>query len=476
MSHRLHRLVPALLAAAFAAACVDAPSLVSPVAGTGASSSVALPSSGVGTAATVVVGPYTITITDLGVLPGATYSSGYAINNTGLAAGVVTSAAGLQPALFQNGTITPIPNFDASGVTIPVRLNDAGDLILNQNVGGTSINYAIWRDVAGTYHRLPPYPGGDVLRVTARGINSAAHIVGMVRESIVSPVEHGVIWRSGAFFQDIGAMAGYNSTSPEDINDQGAVVGTSINTTNFNRTAFLWQNGAFTDLGINGGAAKATAMNNTGTVVGYINGGFPVRWVNGQRSSLPVPAGVIQPTPVDVNDAGDIIGWGTSSAPGVLYSSAFWRNGSGILLPPWPGATQTLVRTINNLGEIIGEGNLVPGGPMHALVWRLSTGNPPPPPPPNNVAPVVTLSALSATTIRVGGSVQLRGVFTDPDNGPWRYSFRWGNGQTSGTKSKNGNINGTRTYTRAGSYSARLIVTDAKGAADTSNVIAITVR
>jgi uncharacterized membrane protein len=194
--------------------------------------------------------------------------------------------------------------------------------------------------------------------------------------------------------------------------------------------------------------------------------------VNGALQQLPVPAGVIQPSPVDVNDGGDIVGWGTSTAPGVLYASAFWRNGQPILLPPWPGATQTLARSINNNAEIVGEGPITPGGPVHALKWAITTGGPPP----VNSAPVDTLVATTARTIRAGGRVTMRGSFTDPDNGPWRYSFLWGNGRTNGTVATNGAVTATRTYTTRGTYQVRFIVTDAKGAADTSSAVTVTVQ
>lgn len=456
-----------VLVLALATACADQPS---------PTAAVDTPFSGLAQTASVdvVVGPYTITITDLGVLPGGTYSSAYTLNNTGLIAGVASSpTVNLGPALWRTGTITAIPNYNGAGVLIPVRTNDAGEVILNEDIGGTSINYAIWRDAGGAYHRLPPFPGGDSLRVTARGINTSGRIVGMVREPNLTITTHGVLWQNGAFLQDIGALSGYASTNPQDINDAGSVVGISTNTTNFNSTAFLWQAGGFTNLGaLSAGAASAAlALNNTGTIVGTSNGGFPVRWVNGAIQSLPVPAGVIQPTPVDVNDAGDIVGWGTSTAPGVLYASAFWRNGQAILLPPWPGATQTLARSINNNAEIVGEGPLVPGGPVHALSWKITTGGTP-----GNTAPVATLAATTSTTIRLNGSVRMAGTFTDPDNGPWRYSFIWGNGKTSGTSTTAGTITATRKYTKRGTFTVRMLVTDAQGAADTSNVVTVTVR
>ncbi len=462
--------------AAMVAACAD-PTMPSPV--RLSPDELDQPSAAVQAAATVAMGPYTVTITDLGVPTGGTYSSAYAINNLGQVAGMSSNAAGaLAPLLWTGGSFVTIPNFDPSGLLIPVRINDGGDMILNESIGGTSINYAIWRQPNGTFNRLPPFPGGDVLRVYARGMNAGGSIAGMVREPNLAMTTHGVLWQNGAFVQDLGAMAGFQSTNPQDINDLGQVVGISTSTTNFNSTAFSWQNGSFTNLGalIAGAASSATAVNNTGTVVGTSNGGFPVRWVNGAIQSLPVPAGVIQPQPVDVNDAGDIIGWGTSSAAGVLYASAFWRNGVGYLLPAWPGATQTMARSINNNGEIVGEGPLVPGGPMHALLWKVTTGSPPPPPPVGNTAPNATLVATTSTRIRAGGKVTMRGSFTDPDNGPWSYQFVWGNGTTSGTRTTAGSVTLSHKYAARGTYGVKFIVTDAKGAADTSSVVTVTVR
>lgn len=98
------------------------------------------------------------------------------------------------------------------------------------------------------------------------------------------------------------------------------------------------------------------------------------------------------------------------------------------------------------------------------------------PPPPGNTAPIASLVATTATSIRVGGSVTVRGTFTDPDNGPWTYLFRWGNGPTGGSVSAPGSITAKRTYTRAGTFRISFQVTDALGAADTSNVVTVTVR
>jgi hypothetical protein len=93
-----------------------------------------------------------------------------------------------------------------------------------------------------------------------------------------------------------------------------------------------------------------------------------------------------------------------------------------------------------------------------------------------NTPPADTLVATTPTTIRVGGSVTVRGSFTDPDNGPWAYTFLWGNGRTSGTMTTPGAVTASRAYTKVGNTGIRFIVTDALGSADTSNVVKVKVQ
>ena len=95
-----------------------------------------------------------------------------------------------------------------------------------------------------------------------------------------------------------------------------------------------------------------------------------------------------------------------------------------------------------------------------------------------NTTPKVTLAATTATTIRPGGSVTVKGTFTDPDpnDGPWTWNFRWGNGQATGTMSAPGSITRTRTYSTIGTYTIRLRVTDKRGAIGISNGITVKVQ
>jgi hypothetical protein len=95
-----------------------------------------------------------------------------------------------------------------------------------------------------------------------------------------------------------------------------------------------------------------------------------------------------------------------------------------------------------------------------------------------NTTPKVTLVATTATTIRPGGSVTVKGTFTDPDpnDGPWTWRFGWGNGPTTGTMSAPGSITRTRTYSTVGTYTIRLRVTDKRGATGISPGITVRVQ
>jgi hypothetical protein len=96
-----------------------------------------------------------------------------------------------------------------------------------------------------------------------------------------------------------------------------------------------------------------------------------------------------------------------------------------------------------------------------------------------NETPSATLAATTTTSIRVGGSLSVRASFTDPDNGPWRYGVEWGDGTaTAGNAANAGTIPGIspHVYTRTGTFSARLAVTDGSGAIGRSKTITVRVR
>jgi hypothetical protein len=105
---------------------------------------------------------------------------------------------------------------------------------------------------------------------------------------------------------------------------------------------------------------------------------------------------------------------------------------------------------------------------LHAMSWTVVANTP----------PNVTIVPTSPTAIGVGGTVSMSATFTDPDvgDGPWAYTWAWGNGRVNGSWPAPGTYSASRRYLIARTYKVRLIVTDARGAADTSNAATVTVR
>jgi probable HAF family extracellular repeat protein len=135
-------------------------------------------------------------MTDLGALPGSSYSVASAINSRGLIAG-------------------------ASGY------------------GARSEHAVIWRD--GAITDLGTLPGDTQSHATA--VNGKGDVVGC---SINDRAEMRAFLYSHGRMRDLGSLGGA-PTRPEAIDDRGRIVGSSADPDGV-RHAFLWQNGTMADL------------------------------------------------------------------------------------------------------------------------------------------------------------------------------------------------------------------------------------
>ncbi|PWB70334.1 MAG: hypothetical protein C3F15_13950 [Holophagae bacterium] len=318
-----------------------------------------------------VVGDWTITITDLGELPGGTYSSAYGINDTGKIVGVAADGAGtLWTVQWVSGQISVIPDL-GGGLAVPEDLNDAGEIAGGQSLGGF-LHLGIYWDAQNNPILLPGLPNGSSSLVSAHAINASGHVVGMAQEEGPNYFGHAVVWLASVFQTDLGFMGGGTYSEAYGINDLGHVVGVA-SVASTEQHAFLWTNGQFTDLStwIGGGAASiAYAINNNGDIVG-VNSGVASLWQNGAVQALPMPAGISAYTPaIDINDAGDIIATGSKGYP--IEVGVLWRNGESIDLGTLPGGTISRARRINAGGEIVGEANTPDSGPFHAVKWTVT--------------------------------------------------------------------------------------------------------
>ena len=129
--------------------------------------------------------------------------------------------------------------------------------------------------------------------------------------AIIGGSVHVVTWESGAA-TDRGFMGGLNAHA-NDINDSGQVVGGRDEAGVLD--AFLWSVGS--GLTVITGAQEAWAVNTSGHVVGCIESGSTTNaflWdgvtLTDLNDELPVASDWVVQAATDINDAGDIVGFG----------------------------------------------------------------------------------------------------------------------------------------------------------------------
>jgi probable HAF family extracellular repeat protein len=208
-------------------------------------------------------------MTDLGTLPGGRDSYAYGINNAGQ---VVGSSDG-QGFLWTRST-----GMTALGTSGANAINNAG-----QVVGGENRAF-LWSSSTGSTD-LGTLPGGSSSR--ASDINDNSQVVGT--SSTSDGTSHAFLWNSSTGMTDLGTLPNKNSSSASAINNAGQVVGNSGSTFN-GRRAFLWSSSTgMVDLGLPPGrypasdsdSSSANDINDLGQVVGSSDSTF-----NGRRAFL----------------------------------------------------------------------------------------------------------------------------------------------------------------------------------------------
>jgi probable HAF family extracellular repeat protein len=258
-------------------------------------------------------------IVDLGALPEGQFSSASIINNAGHIAGLASGSDGFTRGfIYRNGTMTDIGSL-GSGLSTIEDLNESGHAV------GYSLDES-FQPLAFYYNGVSMINLGTLGGAFSRAwaINDSGVIVGESDNS--NGVAQAFVYRDGQMTQ-LGTLGG-SSALAYGINNAGQILGDSLITGDLATHAFVISSETMTDLGTLGGDnSYPNAMNRHGHVVGDSEDdlGFvrPFLYRDGQmvdlNTLLPENSGWVLDTAYYLNDAGQIVGYGTHNGEFAWY-------------------------------------------------------------------------------------------------------------------------------------------------------------
>ena len=258
----------------------------------------------------------------------------YQMNNSGQVIGRYLTENWTDNAyVWENGTRTDLGYFGGIS-SLASDINESGQIVGRFNITKEKWFPFLWKD--GEMRNLGTL-GYDA--AAAQGINNQGQVVGY--SGLALHITHAFQWENGRMI-DLGVLPGFNGSTAYDINDSGQAVGASANNITQQERATLWSNGQVTDLGTLGGNKSAAVdINNKGQVVGFGNttgnGGLAhgFIWEDGKmadvNSLIAADSGWFLQQINGINDRGQLVGQGINSATGKQH---------GFLLNPICGTSQ----------------------------------------------------------------------------------------------------------------------------------------
>ena len=188
------------------------------------------------------------------------------INASGQIVGVTsTSAGGINPFLYQNGTYSQPAGFPT--FSFPVAINDAGQAPVLIDATSTGENVELWNN--GPANMLP-FPAGGTFAI-AYGISGNGQVAGTVALGLsAGHIDQPAVWNNGKY-TTFPLLSGVKQELAFGVNNSGQAVG-FINDPNTQKAELaLYANGTTTNLGIFNGLTynEGRAINNSGWVIGF---------------------------------------------------------------------------------------------------------------------------------------------------------------------------------------------------------------
>ncbi len=282
------------------------------------------------------------------------------------------------------------------GLGMAYGINDNGQVAGWTTTYG-STNYAtgdnavIWTN--GTMTNVYNYVPG--FNSYAYGINNNGQVAGWVQnKGVTPPPENAFSWNNGSATQ-LSSLG--NATRAAGINNSGQIAGT------ISGQAVLWENSNSTPTYL--GSDFATAINDSGQVVGKSNTNHAVIWNSGSVSptDLDTLAGGNYSEAKAINSAGQVVGYSNTTGG---QHAVFWDNGNIVDLGTL-GGSSSYAYGINLSGDVVGTAyTAIDFAPPHATLWKNGNVfdlN-------SLIAPIAGLTLVQANAINSIGQIAVYGV------------------------------------------------------------------
>ncbi len=197
-------------------------------------------------------------------------------------------------------------------------------------------------------------------------LNKSGNVTG---SSLRADGSTGAFVASHGAMTDIGTLGG-TKTIGRDIDTAGRVVGSSNVAGDTAQHAFLWAGGTMTDLGTFGGVFSiATSIADDGLIVGHATdvagATHAFAWRNATMTDLGMLPGTTNSESFDSNTSGTIVG---TSTDGFAFRCTQFASGTAPVEVAGLGGSFCVLHGINDAGDILGYGTLPDNVTQHAFV------------------------------------------------------------------------------------------------------------